>query len=127
MWHRAKLVMVSNNHILPRMIDLDHTITVTQDQLRHIAQPDVRSWPAVAVPCVIAEWVGMDRDRDMLDTMQETWRRTDMGKLVLQFQQVEVRVLSVDDSGLHIVHVPAWEGVVERGGGYLVERTCFDN
>ena len=116
MWHRAKLVMVSNNHILARLIDLGHSISVTQDQLRHMAQPTVRSWPAVAVPCVMAEWVGMARDREMLDTMRNTWG-TDMGKLVSQFQQLEVRVLSVDDAGLHVVHVPAWEGIVKRGRG----------
>ena len=53
----------------------------------------------------------------MLDTMKDTWAKT-MGKLISKFQQLEVRVLSVDESGLHVIHVPAWEGIVKRGGGH---------
>ena len=115
MWHRARLDVVTNNHILARLIDLGYTIPVTKEQLR-LAEPSIRSWPAVGVPCVMVEWSGMTRDRVMLDTMRHTWSQT-MRKLEGEFQQLEVRVLSVDEGGLHVLHIPAWEGLVRRGGG----------
>ena len=115
MWHRAKLDLISNNCMLARLIDLGHTITVTKDKLK-LAEPVVRSWPAVAVPCVLAEWAGMARDRQMLDTMKHTWGDT-MKTISSEFQELELRVLSVDEEGLHVVHIPAWEGLVKRGRG----------
>jgi len=115
MWHRAKLDLISNNCMLARLIDLGHTIPVTKDKLK-LAEPLVRSWPAVAVPCVLAEWAGMARDKQMLDTMKQTWGNT-MKTLSSEFQELELRVLSVDEGGLHVVHVPAWEGLVKRGRG----------
>ena len=112
MWHRARLDVVTNHHILARLIDLGHTIPVTKEQLR-LAEPSVRTWPAVGVPCVMVEWSGMARDWAMLDTMRHTWSQT-MGRLTAEFQHLEVRVLSVDEGGLHVLHIPAWEGLVRR-------------